>query len=76
MQVLAEGRWLSPAGRIVTDGIGWKPSSDAGRAGEPEVRKGERFILFVPQCCFLKLTVKIPENQGNQEYISLSICSE
>ena len=38
MQVLAEGRWLSPAGRIVTDGIGWKPSSDAGRAGEPEER--------------------------------------
>ena len=35
MHVLAEGRWLSPAGRIVTDGIGWKPSSDAGRAGEP-----------------------------------------
>ena len=39
MQVLAEGRWLSPAGRIVTDGIGWKPSSDAGRAGEPERKK-------------------------------------
>ena len=35
MHVLAEGRWLSPAGRIVTDGIGWKPSSDAGSAGEP-----------------------------------------
>ena len=35
MQVLAEGRWLSPAGRMVTEGIGWKPSSEAGRAGEP-----------------------------------------
>ncbi len=36
MHVLAEGRWLSPAGRMVTLGMGWKPSSEAGSAGEPE----------------------------------------
>merc|ERR1712034_42227 len=35
MQVLAEGRWLSSAGLMVTLGIGWNPSSLAGRAGEP-----------------------------------------
>lgn len=35
IHVLAVGKWASSAGRIVTDGIGWKPSSDAGRAGEP-----------------------------------------
>ena len=38
MQVFAEGRWESSAGRIVTEGIGWKPSSEAGRAGEPGTR--------------------------------------
>ena len=37
MQVLAEGRWPSSAGLMVTDGIGWKPSSEAGRAGDPEI---------------------------------------
>jgi hypothetical protein len=36
MQVLAEGRWLSSAGLMVTLGIGWKPSSLAGKAGEPK----------------------------------------
>lgn len=36
MQVLAEGKCPSSAGLIVTDGIGWNPSSDAGRAGDPE----------------------------------------
>lgn len=35
MQVLAVGRCASSAGRIVTDGIGWNPSSDAGSAGDP-----------------------------------------
>lgn len=33
MQVLAVGRWSSSAGRMVILGIGWKPSSLAGRAG-------------------------------------------
>jgi hypothetical protein len=37
MQVLADGRWPSSAGRIVTDGMGWKPSSEAGSAGEPGI---------------------------------------
>lgn len=35
MHVFAVGKWASSAGRIVTDGIGWKPSSDAGNAGDP-----------------------------------------
>ena len=35
--MLAEGRWPSSAGLMVTDGIGWKPSSEAGRAGDPEI---------------------------------------
>lgn len=35
MHVLAVGKWASSAGRIVTDGIGWNPSSDAGNAGDP-----------------------------------------
>lgn len=35
MHVLAVGRWASSAGRMVTVGIGWKPSSEAGKAGEP-----------------------------------------
>uniref|UniRef100_A0A182P624 Uncharacterized protein n=1 Tax=Anopheles epiroticus TaxID=199890 RepID=A0A182P624_9DIPT len=35
MQVFAVGRCESSAGRIVTDGIGWNPSSEAGSAGEP-----------------------------------------
>lgn len=35
MQVLAVGRCESSAGLIVTDGIGWNPSSDAGNAGDP-----------------------------------------
>lgn len=35
MQVFAVGKCASSAGRIVTEGIGWKPSSDAGNAGEP-----------------------------------------
>lgn len=33
IQVLAVGRWSSSAGRIVMLGIGWNPSSLAGRAG-------------------------------------------
>lgn len=33
MHVLAVGRWSSSAGRMVILGIGWKPSSLAGRAG-------------------------------------------
>lgn len=33
MQVLAVGRWWSSAGRTVMEGMGWKPSSEAGRAG-------------------------------------------
>lgn len=35
MQVFAVGRCESSAGLMVTDGMGWKPSSDAGKAGEP-----------------------------------------
>ena len=35
MHVFAVGRCESSAGRIVTLGIGWKPSSEAGKAGEP-----------------------------------------
>lgn len=35
MQVFAVGRCESSAGLMVTDGIGWNPSSEAGRAGEP-----------------------------------------
>jgi len=35
MHVFAVGRCASSAGRIVTVGIGWKPSSLAGSAGEP-----------------------------------------
>ena len=34
MQVFAVGRCSSSAGRMVMDGIGWKPSSLAGRAGD------------------------------------------
>jgi hypothetical protein len=33
--VLAVGKCASSAGLMVTEGIGWKPSSLAGRAGEP-----------------------------------------
>jgi len=33
MQVLAVGRCWSSGGRMVIDGIGWKPSSLAGRDG-------------------------------------------
>ena len=39
MQVLAEGKCLSSAGRIVTEGMGWKPSSEAGKAGDPVQKK-------------------------------------
>lgn len=35
IQVLAVGKWASSAGLMVTDGRGWKPSSEAGKAGEP-----------------------------------------
>lgn len=35
IHVFAVGKWVSSAGRIVTDGIGWKPSSLAGNAGDP-----------------------------------------
>ena len=35
IHVFADGKCESSAGRIVTDGIGWKPSSEAGRAGDP-----------------------------------------
>lgn len=35
IHVLAVGKCASSAGRIVTDGIGWKPSSEAGNAGDP-----------------------------------------
>ena len=39
MQVFADGKCRSSAGRIVTEGIGWKPSSEAGRAGDPVQKK-------------------------------------
>ncbi|KAF9415190.1 hypothetical protein HW555_007066 [Spodoptera exigua] len=35
IHVLAVGRCASSAGRMVTEGIGWKPSSEAGSAGDP-----------------------------------------
>ena len=35
IHVFAVGRWVSSAGRMVTEGKGWKPSSDAGNAGDP-----------------------------------------
>ena len=35
IHVLADGKCESSAGRIVTEGIGWNPSSEAGRAGDP-----------------------------------------
>lgn len=35
IQVLAVGKCESSAGRMVTLGIGWNPSSDAGSAGDP-----------------------------------------
>lgn len=35
MHVFAVGKCASSAGRILTVGIGWKPSSDAGSAGDP-----------------------------------------
>lgn len=35
IQVFAVGKWVSSAGRMVTDGNGWNPSSDAGKAGDP-----------------------------------------
>lgn len=35
IHVLAVGRWESSAGLMVTDGNGWNPSSEAGRAGDP-----------------------------------------
>ena len=39
MQVLAEGKCRSSAGRMVTEGIGWNPSSEAGKAGDPVQKK-------------------------------------
>ena len=35
IHVFADGKCESSAGRIVTDGIGWNPSSEAGSAGDP-----------------------------------------
>lgn len=35
IHVLAVGKCESSAGRMVTLGIGWNPSSDAGSAGDP-----------------------------------------
>ena len=39
MQVLAEGKCRSSAGLIVTEGMGWNPSSEAGKAGDPVQKK-------------------------------------
>ena len=39
MQVLAEGKWLSSAGRIVTEGMGWKPSSEAEKKNKQRMKK-------------------------------------
>lgn len=39
MQVFAEGKCRSSAGRMVTEGMGWKPSSEAGKAGDPVQKK-------------------------------------
>jgi hypothetical protein len=35
IHVFAVGKCESSAGRMVTLGIGWNPSSDAGNAGDP-----------------------------------------
>lgn len=35
IQVFAVGKCVSSAGRMVTDGNGWNPSSEAGKAGDP-----------------------------------------
>jgi hypothetical protein len=35
IHVFAVGKCWSSTGRIVTDGWGWKPASDAGKAGLP-----------------------------------------
>ena len=48
MQVFAVGKWLSSAGLTVTLGIGWNPSSDAGRAGL-EVQKYTYNKIIVPK---------------------------
>lgn len=52
MQVLAVGRCWSSGGRMVMEGIGWKPSSLAGRDGL-DVQKytcggGELTVTLVP----------------------------
>ena len=60
MQVFAEGRWESSAGRIVTEGIGWKPSSEAGRAGEPGTRS--RRIKIRPFNKALTFKKKVKKN--------------
>ena len=39
IQVLAVGKCCSDGGRMVIDGIGWKPSSLAGKDGEPVQKK-------------------------------------
>lgn len=46
IQVLAVGKCVSSTGRIVTDGNGWNPSSDAGKAGEP-VQKYTYFKIYI-----------------------------
>ena len=65
MQVLAEGRWESSAGRIVTEGIGWKPSSEAGRAGEPGTRS-RRIKIRQEGRILQSLSVDISSGNPNQ----------
>lgn len=56
MQVLAVGRCESSAGLIVTDGIGWNPSSDAGKAGDPVQKYTyERKIIRIPKVIFITI---------------------
>ena len=68
MQVLAEGRWESSAGRIVTEGIGWKPSSEAGRAGEPGTRS-KRVKIRQEGRILQSLSVDISSGNPNQNKV-------
>ena len=61
MQVFAVGKWESSAGRMVTVGIGWNPSSEAGSAGDPAVHTTFSFGLHVKVRGKLKCFLTCPE---------------
>jgi len=77
MQVLAVGRCESSAGRMVTLGIGWKPSSEAGKAGDPVQKYTNsclsKLLIFstIDQSHFLKrksLSLASPLSSLNEVY--------